>query len=204
MDLDAYFAENPQMADAGVPAAPEGFRSGFIALVGRPNAGKSTLMNALVGQKVAITSATPQTTRRNVQGVLTLPACQMVFVDTPGLHKPHDLLGEHLNGSAEAALKDVDVVAMLVDSTKPVGRGDAWVAEHVAASPAKKMLVLSQRTRRQPSSKRHAAWPHGMRWCRFQRRPDTMRTLSWKKRRCSCRRGRCGTRRAWCRILARR
>ena len=144
MDLDAYFAENPQMADAGIPAVPEGFRSGFIALVGRPNAGKSTLMNALVGQKVAITSATPQTTRRNVQGVLTLPACQMVFVDTPGLHKPHDLLGEHLNGSAEAALKDVDVVAMLVDSTRPVGRGDAWVAEHVAASPAKKMLVLSK------------------------------------------------------------
>lgn len=144
MDLDAFFAENPQMRDEGKLDAPEGFKSGFIALVGRPNAGKSTLMNALVGQKVAITSATPQTTRRNVQGVLTRPDFQMVFVDTPGLHKPHDLLGEHLNASAGSALKDVDVVAMLIDSAKPVGRGDEWVAAHVAASPAHKILVLSK------------------------------------------------------------
>lgn len=144
MDLDAYFAENPEMADDGVMSAPEGFKSGFVALVGRPNAGKSTLMNALVGQKVAITSSTPQTTRRNVQGVLTLPSCQMVFVDTPGLHKPHDLLGEHLNTSATSALQDVDVVAMLIDSTKPVGRGDEWVAAHVAKSSAHKILVLSK------------------------------------------------------------
>lgn len=144
MDLDAYFAENPEMSDAQSMEAPEGFKSGFIALVGRPNAGKSTLMNALVGQKVAITSSTPQTTRRNVQGVLTLPECQMVFVDTPGLHKPHDLLGEHLNASATSALQDVDIVAMLIDSTKPVGRGDEWVAAHVAKSPAHKMLILSK------------------------------------------------------------
>lgn len=147
MDLDAYFAENPEMADSNasvVMDAPEGFKSGFIALVGRPNAGKSTLMNSLVGQKVAITSSTPQTTRRNVQGVLTLPNCQMVFVDTPGLHKPHDLLGEHLNASATSALQDVDVVTMLIDSTKPVGTGDEWVAAHVAKSPAAKILVLSK------------------------------------------------------------
>ncbi len=144
MDLDAYFSAHPDMADDASAAPPEGFRSGFVALVGRPNAGKSTLMNALVGQKVAITSSTPQTTRTNVQGVLTLPACQIVFVDTPGLHKPHDLLGEHLNAQATSALADVDVVAMLIDSTKPVGRGDEWVAAHVASSPAAKMLVLSK------------------------------------------------------------
>lgn len=144
MDLDAFFAENPHLQDDGDLAAPPGFRSGFVALVGRPNAGKSTLMNALVGKKVAITSSTPQTTRRNVQGVLTRPAFQMVFVDTPGLHKPHDLLGEHLNASAQSALKDVDVVALLIDSTKPVGRGDEWVAAHVAKSPARKILVLSK------------------------------------------------------------
>ncbi len=144
MDLDAYFSEHPDMADDAMDA-PEGFRSGFVALVGRPNAGKSTLMNALVGQKVAITSATPQTTRRNVQGVLTLPTCQMVFVDTPGLHKPHDLLGEHLNASASSALHDVDVVAMLIDSTKPVGSGDEWVAAQVAKSDAARVLVLSKR-----------------------------------------------------------
>ncbi len=126
MDLDAYFSEHPDMADDAMDA-PEGFRSGFVALVGRPNAGKSTLMNALVGQKVAITSATPQTTRRNVQGVLTLPTCQMVFVDTPGLHKPHDLLGEHLNASASSALHD------------------EWVAAQVAKSDAARVLVLSKR-----------------------------------------------------------
>lgn len=144
MDLDAYFASHPEMTDDQATDVPAGFKSGFIALVGRPNAGKSTLMNALVGQKVAITSSTPQTTRKNVQGVLTLPQCQMVFVDTPGLHKPHDLLGEHLNASASAALKDVDVVALLIDSTKPVGRGDEWVAAQVAASSAHKVLVLSK------------------------------------------------------------
>lgn len=120
------------------------FRSGFVALVGRPNAGKSTLMNKLVGQKVAITSATPQTTRRNIRGVLTLPSSQIVFVDTPGLHKPHDLLGEQLNVSATGALCDVDIAAMLVDATKPVGKGDEWVAAQVAQSSAHKILVLSK------------------------------------------------------------
>lgn len=144
VDLDAFFAENPLSDGEGTLSAPPGFRSGFIALCGRPNAGKSTLMNALVGQKVAVTSATPQTTRNRIRGILTLPASQMVFVDTPGLHKPHDLLGEQLNAQAASALDDVDIVAMVVDSTKPVGAGDEWVAASVAASPAAKMLVLSK------------------------------------------------------------
>lgn len=145
MDLDAYFAEHPLSSATEDMQAPAGFHSGFVALVGRPNAGKSTLMNALVGQKVAITSSTPQTTRRNIKGVLTLPLSQMVFVDTPGLHKPHDLLGEQLNDSACAALSDVDVVAMVLDLTKPVGKGDEWVAAHVQKSSAHKVLVLSKR-----------------------------------------------------------
>jgi GTP-binding protein Era len=120
-------------------------RSGFVALVGRPNAGKSTLTNALVGEKVAITSDTPQTTRHRLRAVVDRDDTQVVIVDTPGLHKPHDALGEELNRSALAALSDVDVVAMLVDATKPVGKGDQWVGEHVARARARKrVLVLTK------------------------------------------------------------
>lgn len=123
----------------------ETIRSGFVALVGRPNAGKSTLANALVGHKVAITSDTPQTTRHRLRAVIDRDDAQVVLVDTPGLHKPHDALGEQLNRSALKALEDVDVVAMLVDATKPVGGGDKWVAEHVAkARRAKKVLVVTK------------------------------------------------------------
>ena len=120
------------------------FRSGFVALVGRPNAGKSTLLNACVGEKVAITSPVAQTTRRRLRAVVNTPASQLVIVDTPGLHKPKDALGSELNRSALKELEDVDVVAMLVDATKPVGRGDEWVANHVAASDAKKILVITK------------------------------------------------------------
>jgi GTP-binding protein Era len=107
--------------------------SGFVALVGRPNAGKSTLLNAVVGTKVAIVSDKPQTTRHRLRGVVDTEDAQIVIVDTPGLHKPYDALGEQLNRSALKALADVDVACMLVDASKPVGRGDAWVAAHVAA-----------------------------------------------------------------------
>jgi GTP-binding protein Era len=123
----------------------EEIRSGFVALVGRPNAGKSTLANALVGSKVAITSDTPQTTRHRLRAVIDRDDAQVVLVDTPGLHKPHDALGEELNRSALKALEDVDVVAMLVDATKPIGGGDRWVAEHVAkAGAAKRVLVITK------------------------------------------------------------
>jgi GTP-binding protein Era len=124
--------------------SPDGFRSGFVALVGRPNSGKSTLVNALVGSKVAITSDTPQTTRHRLRAVVNRDDCQIVLVDTPGLHKPHDALGEELNRSALKALEDVDVVAMLIDATKPIGGGDRWVAEHVARCRAKRLLVLTK------------------------------------------------------------
>jgi GTP-binding protein Era len=118
--------------------------SGFVALVGRPNAGKSTLLNAVVGTKVAIVSDKPQTTRHRLRGVVDTEDAQIVIVDTPGLHKPYDALGEQLNRSALKALADVDVACMLVDASKPVGRGDAWVAAHVAACSGAKVLVLTK------------------------------------------------------------
>ena len=123
---------------------PEDFRSGFVALVGRPNAGKSTLVNALVGEKVAIVSDTPQTTRHRLRAILDTGDSQVVFVDTPGLHKPHDALGEELNRSALKALEDVDVALMLVDATKPVGTGDEWVASHVVKANGAKVLVVTK------------------------------------------------------------
>lgn len=119
-------------------------RSGFVALVGRPNAGKSTLVNALVGSKVAIVSDKPQTTRHRLRAIVDTEDAQIVLVDTPGLHKPHDALGEELNRSALMALRDVDVVCMVVDLSQPVGGGDRWVAQHVAATSAKRVLVLTK------------------------------------------------------------
>ena len=98
MDLDAFFAENPMGGSGG--QLPEGFKSGFVTLVGRPNAGKSTLLNAVMGKKIAITSNTAQTTRHRFRAVLTRDEFQMIVVDTPGLHKPHDALGEELNKRA--------------------------------------------------------------------------------------------------------
>ncbi len=124
--------------------SPEKTRSGFVALVGRPNAGKSTLTNAAVGSKIAITSDIPQTTRHRLRAIVDTEDAQMVIVDTPGLHKPHDALGEELNRSALKALEDVDVVAMLIDATQPLGDGDKWVAKHVAKTRAKKILIITK------------------------------------------------------------
>ena len=118
--------------------------SGFVAVVGRPNAGKSTLVNALVGTKVAITSDTPQTTRHRLRAVIDLDDAQVVLVDTPGLHKPVDALGEQVNRSSMLAFRDVDVVALCIDATAPIGPGDAWVARRVAESSAPCVLVLTK------------------------------------------------------------
>ena len=108
-------------------------RSGFATIVGRPNVGKSTLLNQILGQKVSITSPVAQTTRNQVRGVLTRPDVQIVFVDTPGIHKPRTLLGARLNDSAEDALGGVDLTVLVVDATAPVGRGDRFVAALVPA-----------------------------------------------------------------------
>jgi GTP-binding protein Era len=102
-------------------------RSGFVALLGRPNVGKSTLLNVMLRQKVSITSPVPQTTRNQVRGVLTRSDVQVVFVDTPGIHKPRTLLGERLNGRAAAALDGVDLTVLVVDAIQPVGKGDTFV-----------------------------------------------------------------------------
>lgn len=140
-ELDALAESAPADAASG---APSGLRSGFVALVGRPNAGKSTLMNACMGTKMAITSPVAQTTRRRMCGVVRREGLQIVFVDTPGIHKPQDSLGSELNKSALSELSDVDVLCFLIDASKPVGKGDAWIAERVAKSPAKRILVLTK------------------------------------------------------------
>lgn len=110
-----------------LPSSGLHFRSGFIALVGRPNVGKSTLLNRMVGQKVAITSPVAQTTRRRLRGILTLPEAQLIFVDTPGIHKPHHLLGERLVKSAREAIGEVDLVLLLMNGSVSAGRGDAYI-----------------------------------------------------------------------------
>ncbi|HUC05565.1 MAG TPA: GTPase Era [Acidimicrobiales bacterium] len=104
-------------------------RSGFVAVVGRPNVGKSTLVNAMVGTKVSITSSRPNTTRHRILGVLHRPGAQVVFVDTPGIHRPRSALGTRLNETADHALSDVDVILVLLDATAPVGPGDRRVLE---------------------------------------------------------------------------
>ncbi|MHB1451668.1 MAG: GTPase Era, partial [Coriobacteriia bacterium] len=118
--------------------------SGFVALVGRPNAGKSTLVNAVVGTKVAITSDTPQTTRHRLRAVLDREDAQVILVDTPGLHKPHDALGEEVNRSSVHAAADVDVIALCIDASASVGSGDRWVAERVASGRRPVVLVLTK------------------------------------------------------------
>jgi GTP-binding protein Era len=111
---------------------PVPHRSGFACLVGRPNAGKSTLTNALVGQKVAITSGRPQTTRHTVRGIVHRPDAQLVLVDTPGLHRPRTLLGERLNDLVRDTLSEVDVVGFCLPSDQKVGPGDRFIAEQLA------------------------------------------------------------------------
>jgi GTP-binding protein Era len=116
-------------------------RSGFCTLVGRPNVGKSTLLNAILGTKVAITSDKPQTTRSQIRGVLNRPDSQIVFVDTPGIHKPRTLLGERLNATASNATSGVDVVCLVVDATAPIGPGDRFVAGQV---PSDAIIVVNK------------------------------------------------------------
>ena len=108
------------------------FRSGFATLIGRPNVGKSTLLNAILGEKVSIVSDKAQTTRMPVRGVLNRPGTQLVFVDTPGIHKPVSALGERLNQHAKVSIGDVDVVCFVVDAGKPFGRGDLYVADRLS------------------------------------------------------------------------
>lgn len=111
---------------------PEHFRSGFVSLVGRPNAGKSTLTNAMVGTKVAITSSKPQTTRRVIRGIVTAEDHQLILVDTPGLHRPRTLLGERLNDLVAETLSGMDAVAMCIPANEKIGPGDRFITEQLA------------------------------------------------------------------------
>lgn len=123
--------------------AQQSFRSGFITIVGRPNVGKSTLMNALVGEKVAIVSNRPQTTRNRIMGVMTRPECQMVLLDTPGIHNPRTRLGEYMMQSVRDAMDGMDGVLVLVDATQ-VGEHDRAIVKDMAEKKVPKILALNK------------------------------------------------------------
>lgn len=130
--------------EVSIPQAPPEFKSGFIGIIGRPNVGKSTLMNQLVGQKVAITSPVAQTTRNRLRGILTTPEAQLIFVDTPGIHKPHHQLGEVLVQNAKIAIESVDVVLFVVDGTVACGAGDRFIAELLSRSQTPVILGVNK------------------------------------------------------------
>lgn len=129
------------------------FRAGFVAFVGRPNAGKSTLTNALVGEKVVITSSKPQTTRRVVRGIVHRPDAQLVVLDTPGLHRPRTLLGERLNAEVRAAWSEVDVVGLCVPADEKVGPGDRFIARELAGLRKVTKVAVVTKTDRVPPAR---------------------------------------------------
>lgn len=120
------------------------FKSGFIAVVGRPNAGKSTLINSVIGEHVAITSNVAQTTRHRIRAILNKPNLQAIFVDTPGFHKPVDVLGQELNEGAVQAISDCDIAVLVIDGSQPIGSGDKWVSEKLKNLKAAKICVISK------------------------------------------------------------
>lgn len=131
--------------DLPEPEAGEGSKkSGFVALIGRPNVGKSTLMNQLIGQKIAITSDKPQTTRNRIQTVFTDERGQIIFLDTPGIHKARNKLGEYMVGVAERTLKEVDVILWLVEPSTFIGAGERHIAEQLANLRTPVMLVINK------------------------------------------------------------
>jgi GTP-binding protein Era len=137
-------------SDGGSPSdgagQPDGdFRAGFVSFVGRPNVGKSTLMNALVGEKVAITSSKPQTTRRAIRGIVNRPSGQLIVVDTPGIHRPRTLLGERLNTLVQSTLGDVDAIGLCVPANEKIGPGDRFINDRLDDYPrAKKVAIVTK------------------------------------------------------------
>ncbi len=122
----------------------ENFKSGFVAIVGRPNTGKSTLLNFLAKRKIAIISDKPQTTRHRISAVLNFENAQVILIDTPGLHKPKDALGVHLNQAVKNALQDVDAVIFMVDASQIIGSGDLFIANELGPLATPKILVLNK------------------------------------------------------------
>ncbi|MEW9667371.1 GTPase Era [Ammoniphilus sp. 3BR4] len=121
-----------------------GYKSGFVAIIGRPNVGKSTLMNQVVGQKIAIMSDKPQTTRNKIRAVYTGEKGQIIFMDTPGIHKPKSKLGEYMNTSVEAALKEVDLILFLVDASEKLGPGDRFIIEKLEEVKTPVYLIINK------------------------------------------------------------
>jgi GTPase len=122
------------------------YRAGFVTFVGRPNVGKSTLMNALVGEKVAITSSKPQTTRHAIRGIVHRANGQLIIVDTPGVHRPRTLLGQRLNDLVQSTLSEVDVIAFCVPATDVVGPGDTYIANEILKFPKARKIALITKT----------------------------------------------------------
>ncbi|MEX1908568.1 MULTISPECIES: GTPase Era [Janibacter] len=136
------------MSQDGTSTDETTYRAGFACLVGRPNAGKSTLTNALVGDKVAITSSKPQTTRHTIRGIVSRPGSQLILVDTPGLHKPRTLLGERLNDLVRETLLEVDVIGFCLPADQRIGPGDSYIAaELVELQRAKRVPVVAIATK---------------------------------------------------------
>ncbi len=129
------------------------FRAGFLTFVGRPNVGKSTLLNAMVGEKVAITSPKPQTTRRAIRGIVNRPDGQLIVVDTPGMHRPRTLLGQRLNDVVAATLADVDVVGFCVPADQPIGPGDRFLHARLAEAPRAKRIAVVTKTDAAPKER---------------------------------------------------
>lgn len=118
------------------------FKSGFVAIIGRPNVGKSTLLNQILGQKIVITTDKAQTTRKRIKGILTTDEYQIVFIDTPGVHKPLNKLGDFLLEEAKVAVPDADLILFLVDGSEPAGKGDKWIAENIIKQTQTPVLIV--------------------------------------------------------------
>lgn len=127
-----------------IPTAPPGFKSGFVGIIGRPNVGKSTLMNQLIGQKIAITSPIAQTTRNRLRGILTLPTAQIIFVDTPGIHKPQHELGTLLVKNAQIAINSVDLLLFVVDGAVVAGGGDRYIVNLLSQTSIPVVLGINK------------------------------------------------------------
>ena len=119
-------------------------KSGFVAIIGRPNVGKSTLLNKILGQKIVIATDKAQTTRKRIKGILTNPEGQIVFVDTPGVHKPLNKLGEFLLDEAKVAVPDADVILFLVDGSEPAGKGDGWIVKNILQTEIPVIIVMNK------------------------------------------------------------
>src|SRR5574344_454999 len=122
----------------------ENFKSGFVSIIGRPNVGKSTLLNQILGQKIVIATDKAQTTRKRIKGIYTTDIGQIVFVDTPGVHKPLTKLGEYLLDEVKFAVPDADLILFLVDGSEPAGKGDKWIAENILKTDIPVLLILNK------------------------------------------------------------